>query len=174
MKVFSEIILTVLILVLGGLGLVYFSPDYNIYIVRSDSMKPVFSGGDMVVTGPVNGELKPGMIITYELGKSRTTHRIISVDDKAKTLVTKGDANEDRDPWPVAMSEVKGNYLFHIPYIGYLTSFAQTKNGWFLSIIVPAMLLVLFIVIDIIKESLIDPVLAQEEVIAKMLAKYWR
>lgn len=68
-------------------------------------------------------------------------------------LVTKGDAAEDADPWAVSVSDVKGVYLFKIPYVGYMTSFIRTKLGWFLMIIVPAALLVGWLTRDIIKEA---------------------
>jgi len=61
---------------------------------------------------------------------------------------------EDRDPWTVSMSDLRGIYLFKVPYVGYVTSFVQSKLGWFLSIIIPAMCLVLWLVKDIVKEAL--------------------
>ncbi len=148
-------ITAILALVVAGFAFTYFSPDYNMYIVRSESMKPAINMGDMVLTGPLggmlNGEIKPGMIVTYEHGKGLVTHRVLSVD--GDTLVTKGDAMEEADPHPVALSQVSGVYLFRIPYIGYLSNFMRTKLGWFLVIIIPAMVLVGFLIKDILKEA---------------------
>lgn len=114
--------------------------------------------GDLIITGPVNGpingEVKPGMIVTYQYGKELITHRVQSID--GTTLATKGDAVEDTDPWPVTLSDVTGVYLFKIPYVGYVTSFMQTKFGWFLAIIIPAALLVLWLVKDILKAAFSD------------------
>jgi len=156
MKVFRRSMLAILALVVAGLAFTYFSPDYNMYFVRSESMKPAINMGDMVVIGPLseplNGQVKPGMIVTYEQSKALVTHRVLSVD--GATLVTKGDAMEDPDPRPVTMSQVSGIYLFKIPYIGYLSSFMRTKLGWFLVVIFPAMLLVSFLVKDIVREAL--------------------
>ena len=93
---------------LAGFGFLFFSPDYNTYFVLSESMKPALNMGDMVITVPVNGQLRPGEIITYERDNELITHRVLSVDgDK---LVTKGDAVEDPDPWSVTLSDVKGSY----------------------------------------------------------------
>ena len=112
--------------------------------------------GDMVVTGPlngpINGKIAPGMIVTYEHGEELITHRVQSIDGNA--LAVKGDAAEDPDSWPVTLSDVKGIYLFKIPYVGYVTSLVQTKFGWFLAIIIPAVLLVALLVKDIVKEAL--------------------
>ena len=166
MKVISWTISIVLALIIGGFAFIHFSPDYGVYLVRSESMKPAINMGDMIVTGPVNGplngEVKPGTIVTYEYGKETVTHRVISVDDSA--LVTKGDAAEDPDPWAVTLSDVKGTYLFKIPYVGYLLSFMGSKLGWFLVIILPAALLVALLVKEIVKEALrSDDTPVQEE-----------
>ncbi len=156
MKILSRLVLTVLVLVLAVFGFLHFSPDYDLYMVRSESMKPTINMGDLIINshldGTKNGEVKPGTIITYEYKKQLVTHRLYSID--GETLVTKGDATEDVDPWSVSLSDVRGTYLFKIPYVGYLTNFVRTKNGWFLTIIIPGTLLVLWLAKDIAKEAL--------------------
>jgi len=155
-KVLSRLALIVPCLILAGLAFIYFSPDYNLYLVRSESMRPAINMGDLIITGPlnglINGEVEPGTIVTYEYNKELVTHRVQSID--GTTLVTKGDAVEDPDPWSVTMSNIKGVYLFKIPYVGYVTSFVRTKLGWFLVIIIPAALLVIWLAKDIVKEAL--------------------
>ena len=134
MKILSRLVLTMLSLILAGLAFLYFVPGYNLYLVRSESMRPAINIGDLIITGPmngpINGEVKPGTIITYEYSKELVTHRVRSID--GKTMVTKGDATEDPDPWSVTLSDVRGVYLFKITYVGYLTNFVRTKLGWFL------------------------------------------
>ncbi|MFC2051465.1 signal peptidase I [Chloroflexota bacterium] len=158
MKILSRLVMTVLVLVLAAFGFLHFSPDYNLYMVRSESMKPTINMGDLIITGPlngpVNGELKPGTIITYEYRNDLVTHRVYSIN--GETLVTKGDSVEGPDPWSVALSDVRGMFLFKIPSVGYLTHFIRTKQGWFLSIIVPGTFLVLWLAKDIVQEALSD------------------
>ncbi|MBA7588482.1 hypothetical protein ES708_30540 [subsurface metagenome] len=155
MKVFGWIVSIALALIFVGVAFLYFSPGYDMRLVRSESMKPAINMGDMVITGPLggplNGEVEAGTIITYERGAELVTHRVLSVE--GETLVTKGDAVEDADPWAVTLSDVSGVYLFKIPYIGYLADFIRTKLGWFLVIILPATALVAFLIRDIIKEA---------------------
>ena len=157
-KIFSWLVSAVLLLVIAGLAFIYFSSDYDLRLVRSESMRPAVNMGDLIITGPVNGpingEVKPGTIVTYQHSKELITHRVLSID--GTTLVTKGDAVEDSDSWPVALSDVKGIYLFKIPYVGYVTSFVQTKFGWFVAIIIPTALLVLWLVKDILKAAFSD------------------
>ncbi len=155
-KIVSRLSFIVLGLVLAGLAFIYFAPGYDLYLVRSESMEPAINMGDLIITGPlggpINGEVKPGTVVTYEYKKELVTHRVKSIEGTA--LVTQGDAVEDPDPWSVAMSSVKGIYMFKIPYVGYVTSFVQTKLGWFLMIIIPAALLILWLAKDIVKEAL--------------------
>jgi signal peptidase len=154
-KIISRIIIAILCLVLAGLGFLYLAPGYNLYLVRSESMKPTINMGDLIITGPsngpINGEVKPGTIVTYEYRDELITHRVKAIDGKA--LTTKGDAAEDSDPWQVTLSEVRGVYLFKIPSVGYITNFVQTRTGWFLTIIIPGALLTLWLVKDIVKEA---------------------
>ena len=154
MKVFSWFIAIILVVVVAGLGFMYFSPDYNMYLVRSESMKPAINMGDMVVIGPLDGPFssgaKEGSIVTYRRGAELVTHRVLSVD--GSTLATKGDAVEDTDPWSVSLSDIRGIYLLKIPYIGYVSNFIRTKLGWFLVIVIPAAVLVAFLIRDMRKK----------------------
>ncbi|MBN2075357.1 MAG: signal peptidase I [Dehalococcoidales bacterium] len=150
-KITGKIIIGLLVLILAGLGFVYFVPGYSLYLVRSESMAPTINMGDLIITGPVDGEVKEGDIITFEWDGELVTHRVHSIGD---TIVTKGDAVEDTDPWTVKDSSIQGTYLFKIPYVGYATKFIQTKIGWFITIIIPAMVLVVWLAKDIVKEAL--------------------
>lgn len=154
MKVFGWVVSVILAVVIGGFVFVHFSPDYNMYLVRSESMKPAINMGDMVVIGPLDGPLRgvvePGSIVTYRRGAELVTHRVLSVD--GSTLATKGDAMEDADPWPVSLSDVRGVYLFRIPSIGYFSNFIRTKLGWLVVVIIPAAVLVAFLIRDIRKK----------------------
>ncbi len=150
MKIFMWLVTVVLAIIISGFLFLYLSPDYDIRLVRSESMKPAINMGDMIITGPMGGEVQEGTIVTYQRGEELITHRVLSVEDE--TLITKGDATEDPDPWPVTISDVQGVYLFKIPYIGYLADFVRTRLGWFLVIILPAAALVAFLIWDIFKE----------------------
>ncbi|MBA7701120.1 hypothetical protein ES703_109851 [subsurface metagenome] len=145
------LLFVILAIGMAGFGSLFLSPDYNIYLVRSDSMKPAINAGDMIITAPVNGQVRPGDIVTYERVNELVTHRVVSIDgDK---LVTKGDALQHSDPWSVTLSDVKGSYLFRLPYVGYLSNFIKTRLGWLLVIILPATALVAFLIKDIVKEA---------------------
>jgi signal peptidase len=154
MKVLTWLLSALLGLVVIALGLIYLLPGWDLYIVQSDSMKPVFQARDMIVTRPVPGMIRPGDIITYGKGTQKVTHRCVAVDGDA--IITKGDANEGPDPYTMSYSNVAGVYLFKVPKVGYITEFISTKKGWYLSIVLPAGILVLLLVREIIREAFKD------------------
>ena len=152
MKVLSWVISIVLGIAFAGLAFVYFSPGYNMYIVRSDSMKPVFAAGDLIITKPLGSKITVGAIITFQEGAELVTHRVIGLTEKG--VITKGDANEDADTGTVALSQVTGSYFMKLPYVGYVSAFVQTRTGWLLAVLIPAVLLLGWIIKDILREAL--------------------
>ena len=134
---------------------IYFIDNYSAHIVMSDSMKPTFATGDMVIIGNpgswLSGDVSPGEIITFEHNEQLVTHRMVSIEGDA--IQTKGDAQEEIDPWMVSRSfDVKGIYIFHIPYMGLVSNYIKTKQGWFICVILPTVCLLTSIIKDIVKE----------------------
>lgn len=144
----------VILLAIAGVILIKALPGWGIYVVQTGSMRPAINPGDIAITGPVggafSGDIAPGKVITFSAGKDTVTHRVISVENGL--IKTKGDANEDPDASAVSPAQIKGVYLFKVPYLGYVQSFASTKKGWFFMVIVPTAILVLWILKDIVKE----------------------
>lgn len=120
------------------------------YVVLSDSMSPAIDAGSIVFVGEVSPErIGAGDVLTYETRGAdgevrRVTHRVVEVveDDGARRFRTKGDATETVDAELVAPSQVVGVVRFHVPYVGYVTSFAQSRLGVLALVVVPAALLV--------------------------------
>lgn len=118
------------------------------YVVMSGSMQPHLQPGDVVLVKEVSpAEIDRGDVITYQRpGEQPTTHRVVEVQDRGglRFFETKGDANEDPDSEPVPSGAVVGREAFHVPYVGYLVSFANTRLGAVVLMIVPAVLIVGF------------------------------
>ena len=154
-RLIKALAVLILIAIVGALAGLFFLDDYDAYVVMSDSMQPTIKSGDMVIIGSPGSlfteSLAPGEIITFERNKNLVTHRIVSME--GDTIYTKGDGQEEADPWSVSrFFDVKGSYIFHIPYIGLVSNFIKTKTGWFLCVILPAACLLGFIIKDIVKE----------------------
>jgi len=126
-------------------------------IVLSGSMTPLMLPGDIIVTKSVDpNELEVGDILAFRDpgGKPDTliTHRIIALK-KGKELVfkTKGDANKEEDNFNVTASNAVGKLVFVVPFAGYLPEISKSKNLYLLTIILPAII----IIIDEIKNLIL-------------------
>jgi len=71
----------------------------------------------------------------------------------ADGVITQGDNNDVADA-PALTSQITGIYLLKIPYVGYASAFIHTRTGWFLVVILPAALLLGWIIKDIFREAL--------------------
>lgn len=126
------------------------------YVVLSGSMEPAISTGDVIVVDGVEpGAVETGDVITFRRQGERvpTTHRVIEVvgSDDGRAFVTKGDANEERDPQPVPAESVVGRVAITIPLIGYVIQFADTPLGFGLLVAVPFGLLVVTELYDLVR-----------------------
>jgi signal peptidase len=145
------------------------------YVVQSGSMEPAIGAGDLIVVDSVDpASVDVGDVITYTGGTlasgegGRITHRVVEVrqTDDGRRFVTKGDANENRDPEPVAPSQVVGTVWFSVPYVGYLVAFAGSDLGIFALIVVPGALLVVTELRSLYRDALVEPDSAGEETAA--------
>jgi signal peptidase len=120
--------------------------------VYTGSMEPAIPVGSIVVIKPVNPEtLKTGDIICFKLSEPTSiTHRIINITDQG--FITQGDANNAPDLWTVKKENVIGKVILTIPYIGYIGYFVRTPMGFILLIVLPASLIIIVEIRNIIKE----------------------
>ena len=155
-KLIKTALLTTLIAV-AAVFLIFYRPvslggDTRYEPVYTGSMEPAIPVGSVVVIKPVDPEsLREGDIICFELsGPTSITHRIINVTEEG--FITKGDANEDPDTWIVKKENVIGKAIFTIPYLGYLVHFVRTPLGFILLIVLPASLIIIMEIRNIMKE----------------------
>jgi signal peptidase I len=109
-------------------------------------MEPTIKTGSLTIVKPMTSYAVGDVIMFGPDTKTQipTTHRIIADEVRSGVFyyTTKGDANEDPDPRPVAQSEVFGKVLFSIPYLGYLLDFAKKPLGFGLLVGVPAVIVI--------------------------------
>ena len=153
-----KIALLTAIVVIVAVFLLFLRPvalwgDTHYEPVFTGSMEPTIPVGSVVVIKPVDPEtLKIGDIICFKLSEpSSVTHRIFNITDEGFT--TKGDANEDPDQWTVKKENVIGKVVLTIPYIGYIGYFVRTPIGFTLLIIIPASLIIILEIRNIIRET---------------------
>ena len=67
------------------------------YAVLTGSMEPVLPVGSLLVVVPMSfDELKVGQDITYKTAGGTVTHRIVAIDQAARTVTTQGLTNNVR------------------------------------------------------------------------------
>jgi len=139
----------VIILLIAAAAFTFLAPRFgwSVDTVFSGSMEPQLKVGGVVVTRPVAAEeIKVGDIITFHpsMNEQLTSHRVIAVDDGSSShFLTKGDANEDADPFVVPAQNVVGKVCFHIPYFGYATQFIKTPLGLLLTLCLPGLIIII-------------------------------
>lgn len=85
----------------------------SILTVKTGSMEPMLSPGDVIFIKQVE-KLQPGDVATYFKSKGNIiTHRVKSVENDK--YIFKGDANNIEDQEMVESRQLRGSYIFHIP-----------------------------------------------------------
>ncbi len=154
-KVIKGFGLAVIILLIAIAVLTFLAPHFGwrVDTVFSGSMEPQLKMGGVVVNRPVEAEdIKVGDIITFHspLGEKVTSHRVVAVNDGSSLhFQTKGDANEDADPFVVPAQSVVGKICFHIPYLGYAAQFVRTPLGLLLTLCLPGLAIIVLEMINI-------------------------
>lgn len=138
----NKSVLLLLIPLLIYMPLVLFAAFPNqLAVVMSGSMEPELKVGDLVILGPADNVVV-GDIIAFETPRGnpafpdRLIHRVAEYDQQGARYTTKGDANEDSDPFAVGTESVLGVYKYRVPYGGYAILFFQSKYGKIWMIIV--------------------------------------
>lgn len=126
----------------------------DIYVVLSGSMEPEYKTGSVIYVKETDtAELEVRDVITFRLnGDTIATHRIIEVTevDGETAFRTKGDANDLEDGTAVPASQVIGEPVFTIPYLGYLVEYIQSPSGRYATIAAGAFLLLMVFLPDVI------------------------
>ncbi|MCI2047594.1 MAG: signal peptidase I [Faecalibacterium sp.] len=131
-KIWNGIVwcLIVVMLVFAALLLVPRAVGMRLYAVRTGSMEPAIPTGSLVVLKPTGGTaLAVGDVITFRKADgSVVTHRIVSIDE-AGNIATQGDANNTPDLTTTMANAVIGKVAFHVPAVGAVCEWVETKTG---------------------------------------------
>ena len=117
--------------------------------VLSGSMEPVLSTGDVVIGKRVPmSDVHAGDVITFtdpERRGSTITHRVRGVElaNGRASVVTQGDANSGQERWVSDADGEVARVVLRIPAVGYVTTWAGTRDGRLALVAIPAGLLVL-------------------------------
>lgn len=138
---------------------------YRMLRVITDSMEPVFTGGDCIIIKDTGEEeLREGDIITFvsgdpSLNGAYNTHRIYDIARDYTTgetvYFTKGDGNAWTDEYTVSKDDIVGKYVGKLPYgeriSGFLDRLAE-KDFYFVVIILPIVICLTSCVVQLVRE----------------------
>lgn len=149
-------------------------------VVVTDSMNPVIRAGDMIVdrkTDPC--EVKVGDIISFfdptrDKKDVVMTHRVVEIrEDESGNLsfITKGDANNVKDPVEIPADRLVGVYRLKIPYLGNVVLFMRTTAGILFTVVLP---LILFVAYELIRRNIWQKKKEQENAALKAELELYR
>jgi signal peptidase len=130
---------TVLSIVVVSFVLLAIGPKigaYRVSVVLSDSMKPQWQAGDVIISTPERpDQVRVGQVISFNPpidGRPSVTHRVIEVTTSGTTPVirTKGDANAAPDEWGSVRLDHGPVYQARraIPNLGWALAFLHSRN----------------------------------------------
>lgn len=160
LKILKYIIFYILIIFTGFyIGFSFAAPDrvietfgFKTYVVESDSMKPVFQRGDLLLVTKVNSNsIKNGDIIAVKRSDNKLIAHIVADqiinEDHKLVFKTRPLKNQDKKTWDVEGArryQIIGKVRKAVPKIGFLIFFIKNKYVYIPAIII--LLIYLFLI----------------------------
>ena len=171
-KIVSGIIvtLTVVVFILGFLifvSVLKAEPNqvpsvlgFSVMKVQTGSMEPEYKTGSIIITREVKPEkLEVGDVISFYVSAGKivdqvNTHRIEEIQyikSDLRQFVTKGDANENVDEYPVMETRVIGKVVLNLGvFSGSVIGFLQNPNIILFFIVIPLVVITFFEAVNLV------------------------
>lgn len=140
LKVISNILLTLVIIILLAYFVLKITNILGIYRVMTGSMEKGIHPGDYLVVKKEKS-YKKGDIVTYKIDDNYITHRIVKIENGR--VITKGDANNVEDE-EFSSDNIIGKYIYKSEILNFIMDYKY---------ILVAIILMLFIVFDYINKE---------------------
>ena len=135
---------------------------YTPLVVKSDSMAPTFSAGDLIFIKKCDtSTLKEGDIICFHTiidnEYALNTHRIQKIDTvgDARSYTTLGDNNNGiADTHIISDGDIVGKYVGDLPKAGKVMDFLSSSIGFLIVIVFPMLLFFIYQVYNLIMISI--------------------
>ena len=135
---------------------------YTPLVVKSDSMAPTFSAGDLIFIKKCDtSTLKEGDIICFHTiidnEYALNTHRIqkIETSGDARSYTTLGDNNNGiTDTHIISDGDIVGKYVGHLKNAGKVMDFLSSSIGFLIVIVLPMLLFFIYQVYNLIMISI--------------------
>lgn len=135
------------------------TPPISLYTIISPSMTPNINVYDVVVVKTTDtSALQVGDVISFYSNNvyfdgTPITHRIVEKynTEEGISYRTKGDANAVVDNDYVYEQNIVGKVIFKIPALGRVQFFLASQGGWFIAIFIPALAVISYDIVKILK-----------------------
>lgn len=135
---------------------------YTPLVVKSDSMAPTFSAGDLIFIQKCDtSTLKEGDIICFHTiidnEYALNTHRIQKIEESgdARSYTTLGDNNNGiADTHIISDGDIVGKYVGHLQNAGKVMDFLSSSIGFLIVIVLPMLLFFIYQVYNLIMISI--------------------
>lgn len=135
---------------------------YTPLVVKSDSMAPTFSAGDLIFIKKCDtSKLKEGDIICFHTiidnEYALNTHRIQKIEEAgdARSYTTLGDNNNGiTDTHIISDGDIVGKYVGHLKKLGKVMDFLSSSIGFLVVIVLPMLLFFIYQVYNLIMISI--------------------
>lgn len=135
---------------------------YTPLVVKSDSMSPTFSAGDLIFIKKCDtSTLKEGDIICFHTiidnEYALNTHRIQKIDTvgDVRSYTTLGDNNNGiTDTHIISDGDIVGKYVGHLQNAGKVMDFLSSSVGFLIVIVLPMLLFFIYQVYNLIMISI--------------------
>ena len=135
---------------------------YTPLVVKSDSMAPTFSAGDLIFIKKCDtSTLKEGDIICFHTiidnEYALNTHRIQKIETvgDARSYTTIGDNNNGiTDTHIISDGDIVGKYVGHLQQAGKVMDFLSSSMGFLIVIVLPMLLFFIYQVYNLIMISI--------------------
>ena len=152
--VISILVLIALFLIFWYGSILYFKNETPYLVVSSESMRPTLEIGDLIIVkyvhpSELNYGLLDGDIIVFKSpsnSKELIVHRLkeITFKDGEYYFVTHGDANPPSSKEKFTEKNYVGKVIARVPFIGHVSLFTHTQEGFYLFAFVIICLIVVF------------------------------
>ena len=108
---------------------------FEIYAVISGSMEPALPAGSLVYVKAADAAtVSPGEIIAFSDRGEVVTHRVMQNRSDEGCFITRGDANNTDDLFPVSYRNLIGRVAYHVPLLGTLMLYFVSAKGKILAV----------------------------------------
>ena len=154
-RVFEVLVLVIMValcvlVLFAGSGKMPYIFGYRVLQVLSGSMQPTISDETCIVIKEADeDEIEVGDIITFvsespDIYGFLNTHRVHDIAEDAESgetlYITKGDAYDEADAYPVSFDQIEGKYVGELPFGRLIFKgirFLSDRDHYFLIVILP-------------------------------------